>query len=122
MRGTQPAQEILHQICRIAKPSSRIAMQCAAMQALERTLYRSLRRLAQHLDGSAARRGALTSLPANYYDRQARRVVDMDMPERDADDAAQRGAFGWLCIASGHSRDIDASEHGVTAPTSPTKR
>ena len=59
------------------------------MQALERTLYRSVRRLAQHLDGSAARRGALTSLPANYYDRQARRVVDMDMPERDADDAAR---------------------------------
>ena len=59
------------------------------MQALERTLYRSVRRLAQHLDASAARRGALTALPANYYDRQARRVVDMDMPERDADDAAR---------------------------------
>ena len=29
------------------------------MQALERTLYRSVRRLAQHLDASAARRGAL---------------------------------------------------------------
>ena len=59
------------------------------MQALERTLYRSVRRLAQHLDASAARRGALTALPANYYDRQARRVVDMDLPERDADDAAR---------------------------------
>ena len=59
------------------------------MQALERTLYRSVRRLAQHLDASAARRGALTALPANYYDRQARMVVDMDLPERDADDAAR---------------------------------
>ena len=28
----------------------------------------------------------------------------------DADDCAQRGAFGWLCIASGQSRDIEASE------------
>ena len=59
------------------------------MQALERTLYRSVRRLAQHLDASAARRGALTSLPANYYDRQARMVVDMEPVERDADDAAR---------------------------------
>ena len=59
------------------------------MQALERTLYRSVRRLARHLDASAARRGALTALPANYYDRQARMVVDMDLPERDADDAAR---------------------------------
>ena len=59
------------------------------MQALERTLYRSVRRLAQHLDASAARRGALTALPANYYDRQARMVVDMEPVERDADDAAR---------------------------------
>jgi putative AlgH/UPF0301 family transcriptional regulator len=59
------------------------------MQALERTLYRSVRRLAQHLDASAARRGALTALPANYYDRQARVVVDMEPVERDADDAAR---------------------------------
>ena len=57
------------------------------MQALERTLYRSVRRLAQHLDASAARRGALTALPANYYDRQARMVVEWNL-ERDADDAA----------------------------------
>ena len=41
------------------------------------------------VDASAARRGALTALPANYYDRQARMVVDMEPVERDADDAAR---------------------------------
>ena len=89
MRSTQPALQNCINSCRIAKPSSRIAIQCAAMQALERTLFRSVRRLAQHLVASAARRGALTSLQANYYVRQARMVVDMDLPERDADDAAR---------------------------------
>lgn len=59
------------------------------MQALERTLYRSVRRLARHLDASAARRGALTATPANYYDRRARQVVDMEPVARDADDAAR---------------------------------
>ena len=50
------------------------------------------------------------------------RLSASDYDGCEADDCARRGAFGWLCIASGHSRDIDASEHGVTAPTSPTNK
>ena len=65
-----------------AGPPPRLAQAAPAAVAVVLAARRAV-------DASAARRGALTSLPANYYDRQARMVVDMEPVERDADDAAR---------------------------------
>ena len=59
-----------------------------AMQALERTLYRSILRLTRELE-APSRRGSLSACPEQYFSRSEGKVVPLPREARSAGDEAR---------------------------------
>ena len=85
------------------------------MLQLERTLYRSVLRLCRDLDVPRLR-GTLTANPGSFFDRRRGRVVEVDGPTRDADDAARRAddAIDGLVRAANGGAEFFAPGRGAS--------